>query len=373
MIVNLREDRIDHLNQSDPLEEYARSLNLSFRAIRVRSRWDRTAIMELQQLLAQLNPDLVHVHSVKGSTYLSRAKSAGLPVRFPIVSTHHGVHGLPDLKSRMYEWFYRKYVLHSFDRVLSVSRRDYEFMVKSGFSKERLRLHLNGIDGHFIAAEDRPREIQRVRALWLPDEVRRDHLFLMAVVGRLSAEKDHVRVLRVLSELNRLPCQRDWRLLVFGAGPLENALRRMVQKQNLEQRVFWMGYRNGLGDELVGLDLLLSFSNAEGLPINVIEAGWASTPVMSTFVGGVQDLIPDESYGVLVSPNEAPAVTARRMRKILSHEGQAALNTQGTRFQERVMTEFTQAQWLRRLAEIYAELYVAFNETKPLVQDWSMV
>ncbi len=58
-----------------------------------------------------------------------------------------------------------------------------------------------------------------------------------------------------------------------------------------------MGYRDDVGRELAGLDLVLSFSKAEGLPINLIEAGWAGTPVMSMLVGGVKDLIPGDSFG----------------------------------------------------------------------------
>jgi len=41
MIINMREERIERLRESDPLEEYARSFNLAYRAVNVRSRWDR--------------------------------------------------------------------------------------------------------------------------------------------------------------------------------------------------------------------------------------------------------------------------------------------------------------------------------------------
>ena len=116
------------------------------------------------------------------------------------------------------------------------------------------------------------------------------------------------------------------------------------------------------GDEVVGLDLLLSFSKAEGLPINMIEAGWAGTPVMSTDVGGVKDLMPDENYGIIVSPAETPEESARRMQKLLSSEGRLQIREQGKRFQERVIAEFTQEKWKQRLTQIYAELSVNVHE-----------
>jgi len=150
-------------------------------------------------------------------------------------------------------------------------------------------------------------------------------------------------------------------------GALEKKLHQQTRQLGLEQRVIWMGYRIAVGDELAGLNLLLSFSKAEGLPINLIEAGWAGTPVMATRVGGITDLIPDESYGNWVLPEEPVAETARRMQTFLSKEGLAQLQTLGRHFQERVTKEFTQVKWTQRLAEIYSELKVSL--TTPLLCD----
>jgi len=365
VIVNLLEDRILRLRESDPLHDFAQALNLEYHAVPVRKRWDRQAINQLHQLLHKLSPDLLHAHAIKASFYLLGTRRKSEIHGIPIVSTHHGIHGLPDWKVRLYEFLYRRFVLRRFDRALAVSSADYAFLLKGGLDPRRLRLHLNGIDGQWVGPERRLEAAQQARARWLPKSLDGYRPFLFGVVARLSPEKDHDRLLRVLSCLNQLPCNRDWKCLIFGSGALEHALHQRAAQLGLGGRVLWMGYRNHIAAELPGLDLLLSFSKAEGLPINLIEAGWAGTPVMATVVGGVKDLIPDESYGAGVLPDEPPAETARRMRDALSDKGQAALNAQGKRFQERVAEEFTQDRWSRRLSEIYAELGVMFKETNP--------
>lgn len=362
MIVNLLEYRIARLNESDPLKDFAVSLNLPYRTVKVRSRWDRGAIRELQRLLDQFKPDLVHAHAIKASVYLLQTRRNGRLGKIPFVSTHHGVHGLPDWKVRLYEWLYRKHFLKSYDRVLCVSQADYQDVLNSGIAKEKLRLHLNGIDARFVAIEDRPKEAQKARALWLPDEIDRDRFFLFGVIGRLSWEKNHARLLRVLSRLNNLPCERGWKCLIFGMGPLESRLSRQARRLRLEQRVHWMGYRKDVANELAGLDLVLSFSKAEGMPINLIEAGWAGTPVMSTQVGGAIELLLDEGHGTLVPPDEPVAESARRIQKLLTSEGQIRLRDQAKRFQERVTNKFTQERWIQRLAEIYSEMSVRFQK-----------
>ena len=363
IIVNLLEDRNERLRESDPLEEYARSLNLDYRAIGVRKRWDPVAFRELRVLLEHLKPDLVHTHGVKASLYLLQAKRDGIRRPFRMVSTHHGVRGLPDMKTRLYDLFYRRYVLKYFDRILCVSTEDYETLGRSGIGEDRRRLHLNGIDGVRIDASRRVQVAQKIRRRWLPNHLHPDTLFLFGAVGRLSAEKDQTRLLKVLFHLNSQPSDRDWRCLIFGNGSMDKYLQDLAHRLELSGRVHWMGYRKNVGDELAGLDVVLSFSKAEGLPINLLEAGWAGTPVIATPVGGVIDLIPDERYGTWVPLDEPADATALRLRACLSEEGRSKLQLQARCFQERMTIEFTQAKWVNRLEDIYAELGVRLTHT----------
>ena len=359
MIVNLLETRTNQLRGADPLEELSRSLGLRYAAVPVSKRWDRDAIRRMRDLLRDTKPELVHAHAGKASIYLAQS-TRGLREAPPVVSTHHGVRGMPDLKTRLYELLYRRFFLRSFDRVLCVSTEDYETVRRSGIGAGKLRIHLNGIDGHRVDPGRRSEERRIVRAAWLPGEPAREELFLCGVVGRLSAEKDHDRILRVLAHVEKSRGPRDWRCLMFGLGDREQPLRETARRLGLERRIVWMGYRDDVGRELAGLDLLLSFSKAEGLPINLIEAGWAGTPVMSTLVGGVKDLIPDERDGNGVPPGEPVEESARRITAFMSETGRTLLDAQGRRLQERVSAEFSRARWLTRLREIYAELGVLF-------------
>lgn len=364
LVVNLREERIDHVREADPLEDYARSLNLEYRDIPVCGRWDAVAVRHLRALIDRLEPTLVHAHDVKASAYLLQAKSVKQNFRPRIVSTHHGVHGRPDWKTRLYESFYRRYLLKSFDRVLCVSRADYECLLQSGLNRHRLRLQLNGINGTLVEPAQRSGVAQRIHDKWFTHTKVQEGIFYFGVVGRLSAEKDHGRLLDVLSHLDKLDPTADWKCLIFGTGPLETMLHDKARQLGIQNRVHWLGYRPDVGSELAGVDLLLSFSKAEGLPINLIEAGWAATPVMATRVGGVTDLIPDDRYGEFILPQESVLDSAQRLRRCLSEEGLQRIRTQGRLFQTRVIEEFTQDIWMRRLEELYRELGVHIEEPK---------
>jgi glycosyltransferase involved in cell wall biosynthesis len=357
MIVNLREDRLERLRTTDPLKELSRSLGLRYAAVPVDRRWDGEAIRRLRDLFETEKPELVHAHADKASVYVSQSVRK-MPAPPPTVSTHHGVGCVPDLKIRLIGVLYRYIFLRFFDRVLCVSTADYETVRGSGIGADKLRLHLNGIDGNRVDRSRRSEERGQIRAAWMPQETASEDLFLFGVVARLSPEKDHDRVLRILASLEKSGCRSDWRCLIFGTGALQQPLQEEARRLGLDRRIVWMGYRENVGRELAGLDLLLSFSKAEGLPINLIEAGWAGTPVMSTLIGGVNDLIPDQSCGTGIPRGEPVEESARRISTLLSESGRATLDAQGRRFQERVAAEFSGTRWMARLREIYAELGV---------------
>ena len=325
--------------------DFAEALGLPVCEILVRSRIDRQAVRELAQAFAGLAPRIVHAHDVKASTYaLLAAKLARIDAA--LFSTHHGIHGRPDGKTRFYERFYTKVVLPRYDRVLAVSFADAEELAET--LAPRVRVHLNGVDGRRVAAEDRPRVSAAVRAAWpvLPEDAA-----ILGVVARLSPEKGHARVLDVCAALRRRHPALRWHLVCFGAGSLADSLAQHTAALGLEGHVTWAGSRPRVGDELAGLDVLLSMSVAEGLPLNVIEAGWAATPVVATAVGGTTDLLGDPPAGVLVPPWEANDAIADRLAALLRSPSHAS--ALGKALQARVASRFSGAVWRARLLELY--------------------
>lgn len=331
---------------------YASELRLDAVEVVVRARFDRSAIAALAALLDQLRPRLVHAHDVKASAYvLAAARRAG--TRAALVSTHHGVRGRPDARSRLYEIFYTRALLPRFDLVLAVSAEDERLLRRRGL--ERVALHRNGIDAPRVDPDRRAEAAAAARRAWgvevAPGEL------LLGAVGRLSPEKGHDRLLAWLAALDRLADAGrapPWSCLLFGTGPLASALAERARALGLDRRLRWMGWRAEVGHEMAGFDLLLSASRAEGLPVSLLEAGWAATPVAATVVGGVADVLGDPPAGLALAPGEPPARAAERLGALLlSPERRAVL---GRALQARVMTAFSRRAWLDRLRELYAPL-----------------
>jgi glycosyltransferase involved in cell wall biosynthesis len=331
---------------------FAAQQGVATERIAVRSRWDRLAIGALAARIHELGPAIVHAHDVKASTY-TLAAARLLPEPPALVSTHHGVAGRPNTLAHLYEAFYARFVLPRYDRVLCCSRADEQNLLARGVARDRLVLHWNGVDGIHVGPAERSEALHDVRRFW---GVREDGLIL-GVVGRLSREKRHDRMLAVAVELARLLPDLDWRVLCFGTGPLFERLFKKTADLSLDERVRWMGFRGGIGREMAGFDLLLSLSDGEGMPLNVIEAGWAATPVLATAVGGIVDLLGVPPAGRLVAPSDSPQAIARHVATLFAD---CALRAElGRRLQERVLAGFTRAAWIERLRAIYSPLLEA--------------
>ncbi|NLF24067.1 MAG: glycosyltransferase family 4 protein [Deltaproteobacteria bacterium] len=338
---------------------YAQSLGLKTHSVPVRSRIDRHAIADLAALLQKLGAKIAHAHDVKASTYLRAASRQISTVKPKLVSTHHGVRARSGMRASLYEEFYVRFVLPNFDLALVVCTSDRELLIKRGLPPHKVKIHLNGIDRPEPPEEQRAEIAQRLHQEWgLADLGITDKTVVIGFAARIAREKRLDRVLRVMQHLHdisrRDPLFPDWRLLIFGVGPLELSLKALTKKLGISEHVNWMGYRHGLGNEMAGFDLLVSLSDAEGLPINLLEAGWAATPVFATAVDGNLDLFDLPGLVTMVPVNEKEQSMAEKLAPFIRDP--ELRRRSGLKFRERVKANFCGKRWLEELKDVYVDL-----------------
>lgn len=353
--------------QSQRPIEYAKSLGHNVYSVPVRSRWDREAFLQLRRVLDTINPEIAHAHDVKASLYLYQAKKIRKGFHPKTVSTHHGAAYRKGI-IRLYEEYYVRNVLPHFDFVLAVCSQDKQSMIRRGIAIEKVAVHLNGIDKEKIVVEGRSRISQSIRSSWKEKFTALPHAndaYFLGAVARLSPEKRHDKMIMLLRELN-LPGRLDKQvvLLCFGTGKEEERLRKLAHDLDVEKFVFWMGYSNSISSEMAGFDLLLCLSDGEGIPINLLEAGWSGTPVLSTQVGGIPDLISTSRVGYLVDKSDSHGTIAKILINALKNPQD--LERKGKAYQDLVCTRFSQKAWLHRLNEVYAAISsLSFSESLP--------
>ncbi len=97
-------------------------------------------------------------------------------------------------------------------------------------------------------------------------------------------------------------------LLVAGEGPEREALAARARSLGLGPRARFLGRRDDREALLAACDLLCLPSRHEGLGVAALEAMAAGRPVVATNVGGLGEAVVDGRTGLLVPPDDAPAL-----------------------------------------------------------------
>lgn len=268
------------------------------------------------------DPDVVHLHEplVPGPTH-----AIVLGTDLPSVGTFHswsptGPHPVARRLRRAVKAALRRLT------VSTAVSEEAASMAAQYYGVEVTEVLFNGVDvPRFADAEPAPTE--------------RPTVFF---VGRHEPRKG----LAVLLEAWR-GIDRDARLWVGGVGPETDALRGMAVP-----RVSWLGRIDDdeLASRMQGATVFCAPAiSHESFGIVLIEAMAASTPVVATDIPGYRNVARSDREGLLVPPDDPPALRAALQRALDEPALRAKLVTAG----DVRAREFS----LRRLAEEYLSLY----------------
>jgi len=125
---------------------------------------------------------------------------------------------------------------------------------------------------------------------------------LVGQIGRLSPEKGPDVFLRAaLAAHGSAP---DVHFVLVGEGPLRADLQELVARLGLASRVHFAGLRQDMASVYAELDIVVSASRSEAMPLALLEAMSCGLPVVATRVGGVPDLIQPGLSGWLVGDGD---------------------------------------------------------------------
>lgn len=290
---------------------------------------------EITRLCRTLRPDIVHMHGYR-IELMDRGVVARLGI--PTVTTIHGATKFGGLKGDFFEWMQRRNY-RRFDAVIAVSRALHRTTLADGVSPERLHLIPNAWGGF---SEPMSREQAR-RALELDADAP-----VIGWVGRLFPVKGGDVLLEALG---RLPEPRPVAVMI-GYGPEAERLRSRADELSLGERVRFYPEIRDAGRYFPAFDTYVLSSRSEGLPIVILEAMAAGTPIVATRVGGVGDALGDGEAWLV--PPEDPAALAEAIARSLADREAAA--ERARRARARLTTDYALDTFLDRHEEVYRGL-----------------
>ena len=174
---------------------------------------------------------------------------------------------------------------------------------------------------------------------------------LIGFAGRLSNEKGpEVFVRAALLLRSSLP---EARLVLIGEGPMRAELAELIEHFDLTRRVHLAGLCDDMAAAYHELDVLVSSSHSEAMPLVLMEAMASGLPVVATRVGGVPDLVEQGETGWLVAPGDFQDI-AGKLTRLLTQPGER--ERMGTRARERALAKFALDDCVQQTEKLLVQL-----------------
>jgi glycosyltransferase involved in cell wall biosynthesis len=176
------------------------------------------------------------------------------------------------------------------------------------------------------------------------------HALVFGAVGRLEREKGYDIGLGLVGRLVADFPNRDIRLVIIGDGSKEDELRRISSQAGLQERVKFISFTERTWQCYPAFDVLIMPSRIEGLPLVLLEAMACGCPPIAMAVGGIPEVITDESIGWLVKPGDKSEFFSAMKKVVESDPGRLA--EMGRRARERVVSHFNARTQFSKLIKV---------------------
>ena len=190
---------------------------------------------------------------------------------------------------------------------------------------------------------------------------------VVGIIGRLVPVKNHEMFLEVAA-LIKANSNKNIRFVIIGDGESRTLIEKKAAALNLSYSYFVTNpkaktdilvtsWETEIDEALAGIDIIVLTSHNEGTPVSLIEAQAAYKPVVSTNVGGIEDIVQHGETGFITEAGD----TASFAQHILTLIDTPQLRDEmGKKGYENVIKRYSK----QRLITDMKHLYLSFLEEK---------
>ncbi|MBI1286023.1 MAG: glycosyltransferase [Flavobacteriales bacterium] len=288
---------------------------------------DMAAYRAIEKIIDDFKPDIVHTHASKpGAIGRLAAHNRKVPV---IVHTFHGhyFHSyFGRLKTNMFKQIERSLAKRT-SKIIAISDiQKHELSVEHKIAPpDKFEVIPLGFDlDRFRTNTNEKRKEFRTEFNVKDDEV------AIGIIGRLVDVKDHRYFLRLVRHVLDETTKKV-RFFIVGDGEMRTELEDFCRELEIPFNAFpkyepkeapltFCSWRTDIDRINAGLDIVVLTSKNEGTPVSLIEAQASGTPVVSTNVGGVENVVEHGITGLLAEPTDELKMAENLMKLIESDE-----------------------------------------------------
>ena len=272
---------------------------------------DGIAYKKIKKLIEDFKPHVVHTHAAK-SGVIGRlaAEACNVPV---VVHTFHGhvFHSyFNKWRSNVFVQIERYLAKKSTGIVAISTSQKHELANVYGVCPEnKLEVIPLGLDlERFLSDSEHKRSNFRKFYKIEDDEI------AIGIIGRIVPIKNHSLFVAAAQKV-LASTEKKVRFIIVGDGDIRQQMEQEFSAAGISYTYYpytrvnataiCTSWLTEMDEVYAGLDIVALTSNNEGTPLSLIEAQAARKPIVSTRVGGVQDVVENNNCGYVTEPNNA--------------------------------------------------------------------
>lgn len=282
------------------------------------------AYRELKKLIDAEQYDVILCNTPMGGIVTRLAAKKARRKGTKVIYMAHGFHFYKGASKKAWLVFYpiERYMARYCDVLITINQEDYA-LAKEKFGNIRVE-HIHGVgvrpERYHEASGSERLEMRRTEGLDADD-------FVVICTGELNANKDQKTLISAAAKLESMIPKL--KVLLAGNGPLDSELREQIKSLDLENTVKLLGYRTDLEKVVPAVDVVVSCSHREGLPLNIIEAMLCKKPVVASANRGHNELVENGISGYIVSAGDADAFAQKLLSVYGDHQLAAKMGEAG--------------------------------------------
>ena len=257
---------------------------------------DIEAIRRIKNIIKEINPDIIYLHSSKAGG-LGRLAISKHKVK--IIYNSHGWYfnaKISGIKKMIYALL-EKILAFNTDKIINISESEFEAAKKYRISNENKMVVINNaIDFDRFSINKTERENIRKKYNISNTDI------VIGIVGRLAEQKDPLTTIKTFEKL----CEKYDNLycMFIGDGELKNTIINYCKEKKIENKVIITGWIENVEKYITAIDIGMLPSKWEGFGLVILEYIAAKKPIVASDIGGISNILNNSSFSELIKPED---------------------------------------------------------------------